>query len=173
MRIKHVILAVDHAHFDDLVHSKVRKLLIGHIPELIAFVAEVFQTDPYGMLEIDNHVRRPVVVNLETAELYVAVMDINPVVRNDVADGFDLGLIFQIELAHQNAQCAVITVRKSCRNFGFFFRNVVHTADEIADRHGGNEDVSFFADLLAILLVGQSDDVVVCIFFQTDNLAAL
>ena len=52
MRIKHVILAVDHAHFDDLVHSKVRKLLIGHIPELIAFVAEVFQTDPYGMLEI-------------------------------------------------------------------------------------------------------------------------
>ena len=172
MRIKHVILAVDHAHFDDLVHSKVRKLLIGHIPELIAFVAEVFQTDPYGMLEIDNHVRRPVVVNLETAELYVAVMDINPVVRNDVADGFDLGLVFQIELAHQNAQCAVITVRKSCRNFGFFFRNVVHTADEIADRHGGNEDVSFFADLLAILLVGQSDDVVVCIFFQTDNLAA-
>ena len=82
MRIKHVILAVDHAHFDDLVHSKVRKLLIGHIPELIAFVTEVFKTDPYGMLEIDNHVRRPVVVNLETAELYVAVMDINPVVRN-------------------------------------------------------------------------------------------
>ena len=81
-------------------------------------------------------------------------MDINPVVRNDVADGFDLGLVFQIELTHQNAQCAVITVRKSCRNFGFFFRNVVHTADEIADRHGGNEDVSFFADLLAILLVG-------------------
>ena len=154
MSIKDIGFAVDHAHLDDLVHCKIREFLIGHIPELITFIAEVFQTDPYGMLEIDNHVRGPVVVNLETAELYVAVMDINPVVRNDVADGFDLGLVFQIELVHQNAQRAVITVRKSCRNFGFLFRNIVHTADEIADRHGGNEDVSFFADLLAILLVG-------------------
>ena len=71
------------------------------------------------MLESDNHVRRPVVVNLETAELYVAVMDIHPVVRNDVADGFDLGLVFQIELAHQNAQCAVCLLDTSSFYPGF------------------------------------------------------
>ena len=39
------------------------------------------------MLQIFDHIRRPVVVDLETAQHHVTVMDVDPAVGNDIADG--------------------------------------------------------------------------------------
>ena len=122
-------------------------------------------------MQILHHIWRPVVVDLETAHLYAAVMDIDPVVRNDVADGFNFGPVDQIQLRDQDAEGHIVTVRKSCGDCGFPFRNVVHAADQILDGHGGNENISGFFIFLPVLLIGEAGEMVLFVPVQAHHAA--
>ena len=77
------------------------EFILVDLPELIAFVREVFHADPDGILKVFDHVRRPVVENLETSEFDFPFLDVDPGVRDDVGDGLDLGLVLKEEFLNQ------------------------------------------------------------------------
>ena len=91
MGVQHVFGGIDEPHLHDLVHREPGELFVRHVPEGIALRTEIFQTDPDGVIQIHHHIGGPVVVNLEPSQLHGAVVDVNPVIRHDVADGFDFG----------------------------------------------------------------------------------
>ena len=54
---------------------------VGELPQLVRVVAEVLQPEPRGR-GIGNHVRTPVVEDLQTAKLHIGLLDVNPVVAD-------------------------------------------------------------------------------------------
>ena len=136
MGIHHLFLIVDQPHFHHFRNAKLCKLLVGQIPELIAFITKIFQSYPDRMLQISDHIGRPIIIDLKTPHLYCPVVYIHPVIRYNISDRLYLCLVFQIQFRNQHAQCPVIPIRKSFGNAGRFRRDVVHSGNQILDRHG-------------------------------------
>ena len=101
MGIQYHIRAVNEAQIHHFLYTECGELLFRHIPELVTFIDEIFQTDPDCILQIFDHVRRPVVVNLETSHFNTSVLHIYPAVRHNVADSFQLCFILQVNLRYQ------------------------------------------------------------------------
>ena len=55
-------------------------------PQLVALVAEVFEPEPDG-IGVGDQVGAPVVEDLQPTDLDVALLDVDPVVRNESARG--------------------------------------------------------------------------------------
>ena len=110
------------------------------------------------MLQILHHVRGPVVINLEASHLHTAVMDIDPVIRNNIADRLLICFVFQMKVRNQNADGHIITIRQPCRDACRLLRHIVHACHEILDRHGGNDNIPCLREALSILLVGDGVD---------------
>jgi len=88
MGIHDIVRRVDQPHVYDFIDGEFGEFFVGHTPVFISLEAEIFQADPDSMLQILDHIGGPVVVDLETAQHDVAVVDINPAVGNDIADSF-------------------------------------------------------------------------------------
>ena len=125
------------------------------------------------MFKILDHIRRPVIVNLETTQLYITILYINPAVRNNIVHGLDMRFIYQINLRNENAKSHVITIRKSCCNPCCIRRHIVHTSNQILYRHGGNHVITIHLYLLAILYIGYSGKLILCILMDLRNLGIL
>ena len=72
--------------FSTLGDRESRDLFVGHVPELVGFVAEVFQADP-DLRWIGDHVRAPVVEDLQAADQHVGLLDVDPGVLERPAVG--------------------------------------------------------------------------------------
>src|SRR5215207_1821203 len=77
--VEHV-LALDEADALELLGAELDQVGVGHVPELLALVHEVLEADPHRIPAIGHHVRAPVVEHLDAADLYAAVLHVDPVV---------------------------------------------------------------------------------------------
>ena len=57
MDIQYHIRTVDQTKLHHFRNTDLCKLFLSHIPVLIAFIDKVLKTDPYGMLQILDHIR--------------------------------------------------------------------------------------------------------------------
>ena len=156
MGVDRLVLAPDHADLHHLGDSHLREVFIGHGPHLIALVAEILETDPDGVLDIRHHVRRPVVEDLEAAHFDTSVMYIYPVVRDDISDCRNTGLVFQLEAGHQDTDSDVIAVGQSGCDLRGLFGDIVHAPHQIFDRHRGDENITGLFESLTVPLPGDS-----------------
>ena len=85
-------------------------------------------------------------------------LDINPAVRNDVAEGWNIGFVLQVQLVDQQPNGDEIPIRQTLCNGCDVVRNVIHTSHQILQRHGGDEQVACNFLFLAVLLVGQGEN---------------
>ena len=122
-------------HFTD---CHLPEIIVGQIPEGIALVGKILQSQPHRVLQILYKVRRPVVVNLEPPHFYLPVLYINPAVRNNIAHGFQFCPVFQGNFGNKYAHGDVIPVGKSLGNLRHIGRHIVDTLHQILQRHGGN-----------------------------------
>ena len=65
MDIQNHFRVVDQPQLHHFRNADFGKFFLGHVPEFIPFVYEIFQADPDRVLQILDHIRGPVVVNLE------------------------------------------------------------------------------------------------------------
>ncbi len=135
MGVKHVVRGCDQPELDHLLNSERREILVLHVPVFITFLNEVLEAHPNRILYILDHIRRPVIVNLESAHFYLAVLNIDPAVGHDIPHGLDVGFILQVQLLHQNAERHVVAVRQSLRDVQFLLGDVIHADDQILERH--------------------------------------
>ena len=155
MVIENILPAFQNAHAQQLRDSEIHPLSFAHIPVFVALGAEVFQTHPHGFLRLCHHVWRPVVEDLDTAQLHTHVLHIDPAVRHDVLQCFQLGFVFQGDFADAQANGDKVPVGKSGGDPGNLGGNVVHACHQILKRHGGDEAVGGNGVLLPVLLVNQ------------------
>ena len=87
------------------------------------------------MLQIFYQVWRPVVVNLETPHLNSSVLNVNPVIRHDIAHSPDVCLVYKVELRYKNTKSHVITIWKACSDPCRICRNIIHSGHKVLDRH--------------------------------------
>ena len=142
MVVQDIFPRIDEVQFDHLGDAELCKLVIRHAPEGVSLVAEILQSHPDGVLQVLHKVRRPVVVNLEPAHLHRAVLYVDPVVRNDVADRLHRGLVLQVQVIDEDADRHVIAVGKTRRNACRLRRHVIHPGHKVPDRHGRDDDVT-------------------------------
>ena len=69
------IFFLNQIDFTELIDRKFRKIFVFHSPQFITFVAEIFQSYPYGIF-ILNHIRTPVVKYLDATDVYGWLLDI-------------------------------------------------------------------------------------------------
>ena len=153
--VQHILPAFQNPHAQQLGHGKVHPLIFAHVPVLVALGAEVFQSHPNRLLGLCHHVGRPVVEDLDTAQLHTHVLHIDPAVRHDVLQCFQLGFVFQGDFADAQANGDKVPVGKSGGDPGNLGGNVVHACHQILKRHGGDEAVGGNGVLLPVLLVNQ------------------
>lgn len=84
----------DHLDGFQFLGRKSQKILIGHGPEGVPFLAEVFQADPQGVEGIPDQIRGPVVENLQPPQFYLRFLDIDPAVRDNMVQGGMVRFIF-------------------------------------------------------------------------------
>lgn len=145
--IKDVLLAVYHLHTGQFLDGQVRGFLIGQVPEVIAFVAEVFHANPDGAIRIVDQVGAPVVEDLEATDLVAGILHVNPVIGDDgrMAQSRYAGGVADAQLLDQETDGDEIAVRQAVGDllhvFGGLDVGVVDGLDQILERHGGDEDV--------------------------------
>ena len=96
-----------------------------------------------------HHIGRPVVEYLEPSELYLALLNVYPAVRDYIVDGRGLGLVLDLEPVEQQAYGDEIPVGKLRRDVQYVLRHVRESLHQILDRHRGNKEVAFDGALLA------------------------
>ena len=118
------------------------------------------------MLQIFYHIRRPVIVNLETSHLYTAVLHINPAIRNDISNRLHLCLILQFDLRNQYTKRHIITIWKSFGDSGRSLRHIVHTTHQIFDRHGRNDHISIHFLFRTVFFIGKTGQHIIFILMK-------
>ncbi len=132
-----------------LLGGKGDEVLVAHGPHVVALGAEILKTDPHGVFGIGDHIRRPVVEDLQAADLHVALLNIDPAVGHDVAQRLVLGLVLEVELVNQQADGHEIAIGQRLGDFAGGLVHVRQRFKEILDRHGGEDGVAVKADFLA------------------------
>ena len=87
------MLEFGYRHFDEFVP--------GHLPQVVAFGAEIFEADPHGVFVIFHHVGRPVVEYLEAADADVAFLYVDPCVGHSAGVGAQFGLVDYLKPVEQ------------------------------------------------------------------------
>ena len=100
--VEHIFF-VDNADLCKLIRGEGNKIAVTHIPVFVALVAEIFQTDPYGVFKILHHIGRPVIEYLESAELDLALLNIYPAVGNDIAHGSEFCFVFYFQFVDEES----------------------------------------------------------------------
>ena len=138
--IQNIAAAFDNADPDKLLHGKRGEIGIRHIPHFVALVAEILGADPHRVFEIVHHIRRPVVEYLEPAHADIALLDIYPAIRNNVAHRLFCRFVFDLQFIDKHADSHVIAVRKVKRDIAHLRGDfgAVHPGDKILYRHGGD-----------------------------------
>ena len=154
--------------------AKLGGFLVGHVPEGVAFLAEVFETDPHGVVDVLDQVRAPVVEDLQTADLVARILHVNPTIRHDrrVAEGRNVGGVGQAQVLDEQADGDEIAVRQAVGDFGHILRSRlvggVHGVDKVLDRHGRNEVVrGHFGAVAFGILVHDGCDLAVLLAIST------
>ena len=127
---------INDSHFYKFGYRKRLPLDITLIPVIIPFVTEVLKTDPDGLFRLGYKIRRPIVVNLDSSEFYGRILNINPAIRRNVVQGFILCRIFNFKLRNQKSKDDKISVGKSSCNFQNVCGNILHTENQVLNRHG-------------------------------------
>ena len=113
-------------------------VLFTHVPHGIAFLAEVFESDPYGVVHVFDEVGAPIVEYLETSDLIAGVLHVDPTVgyylrgtqRGDVSG------VLEFQVFDQESDGDEVAVRKSVRDFDHRFGCLVDAVYEVFDGHG-------------------------------------
>ena len=136
MTVKHFGIGINNAHCFEFVNRKVNTGFFVHIPEIVALCTEIFKTNPYGILRVFYKIGRPVIENLNSAELNANILNINPAVGNDVAESFYACFVFEVELIEKKTNGYKISVRQAFGNFsGSGGHIVAHTCNKVFDGH--------------------------------------
>ena len=149
MAVLYLFGSVDDTHSDEFICCESLRLFIGHCPERISFRAKVFEAKPYCVLNIFNHVRRPVIEYLDTSELHTGILHIYPAVWDLVIECLNGCFIFKVQLISQNTYCHKISIRQAiCYTMDILRGTIPHTGNEVFDGHRGDEDISCNRDAL-------------------------
>src|SRR6202034_1361283 len=110
---------------------------VGHLPEIVGVVAEVFQADPH-LRRVGDHVRAPVVEDLQAPHQNVRFLDVDPGVFQRATVWFGDG-----EAVDQQTHGDEVTIDKTVGD-GANVRGDfdIERVDEIANGHGGEDVVS-------------------------------
>src|SRR6266545_5819117 len=106
---------------------------IGRKPELVAFVAEILQAQPYG-IAVRHQERAPVVEDLQTAHLYVRLLYVDPVVADQLL-ALTAALV-EFQPRNQQADDDEIAIDQSARNLADVGGGQrLHAPDQLLYRH--------------------------------------
>ena len=156
MGVDDLVRTVDHTHAGELGNRELGDILLAHVPERVALLAEVLETDPHGVVHVLDQVRAPVVEDLQTADLVARVLHVDPAVRHDrrIAEGGDAGGVLELQVLDQQAHGHEIAVRQAVGHLGHIGRGGlginglgigagrVDGVDQVLDRHRGDELVA-------------------------------
>ena len=133
----------DHLDGFQLLGRKSQKILIGHGPEGIPFLAEVFQADPQGVEGIPDQIRGPVVENLQPSQFHLRFLDIDPAVRDNMVQGGMVRFIFQFQPVHQEPGRHKVPIGEGGSGFpGFGGEPVLgQSRSQVFYRHGGEDNI--------------------------------
>ena len=160
--IQHIPLAGDNTHLNQLGDSEFHPFFLAHVPILVAFGTEIFQSNPDGMIRIFYQIGRPVIENLDAPQLHAHILHVDPAVGNDISQGLEICLIFQIQLINQKSYRYKIPVRQPFCDSGYLFRHIIHAGRQVLNGHGGNKHIRFLCVLLSVLFIGQALHPSVC-----------
>ena len=76
-----------HVNLVEFRNRKLDEVIIRHAPHFVAFGGKVFKANPH-LFGVCNKVRAPVVEYLDTAELHVGFLHVNPVIGNELEFAF-------------------------------------------------------------------------------------
>ena len=77
------VRALRQPHPRHLLRAELDQIRIGHVPQFVAFVAEVLQAQA-GLALVRHHVRAPIFEVLDAAYFDIRLVDVNPVVGKEV-----------------------------------------------------------------------------------------
>ena len=114
----------------------------GHRPQPIPLGTEILKSDPDVFLNVVDHVRGPVVEDLDAPHPHIALLHVDPGVRNDVVDRRIARLVLHGKLVNLQPDRDEITVRKFRGNPADPLRRVRKPGDQVLDRHGRKERIA-------------------------------
>ena len=87
------------------------------------------------MLRIFDHIRRPVVEDLKSAEAHIALLNIYPAVGDNVPERFCLCGVFDFQLVDKQSDGYEIAVGQGGGYVVNLSRHIVHTFNKVLDGH--------------------------------------
>ena len=124
------------------------------------------------MLRVLHQIGRPVVEDLNAAQLHIRILYVDPAVGHDVPQRFQLRLVFQIQTIHQQAHGDEVPVGQTGGDLLHVGRHVVHACNQILEGHGAEENVALHVPLALTVPDAQTDHPAV-FRPRPQNLAAL
>jgi hypothetical protein len=125
------ILGLEDADLGDFGDGKLGHLRVRELPQVVGFVAEVFESDP-DFVRVADQPGAPVIEDLQAAYDHVRLLDVDPVV-------LEQGAVFlgDRESGCQQAYGDEVAVHESFADLGDRCRSRrPERANEVADRHG-------------------------------------
>ena len=112
MGVEDILRAVDDTHAGQFGNGELGGLGVGHVPEIVTLVAEVFEADPDGIVDILDEVGAPVVEDLETTDLVTGILHVDPAIGHDgrVAERGDVGGVLEAHVLDEQSDGDEITV---------------------------------------------------------------
>ncbi len=104
------------AYLDQFILSKGKELRAWHLPQRVAFRTEIFQTQPDRIGFISHQIRAPVIKDLQSAQFDVALLNINPVIRQQIVGGAGQAMFAMAQFAHQHAHGNEIAILQASGN---------------------------------------------------------
>ena len=188
MGVEDILRAVDDTHAGQFGNGELGGLGVGHVPEIVTLVAEVFEADPDGIVDILDKVGAPVVEDLETTDLVTGILHVDPAIGHDgrVAERGDVGGVLEAHVLDEQSDGDEITVGQAVgdvghvlrdrrrRRFGVIvMRRRIDGVDEVLDGHGRDELVGVQFGALAVRgLVDHGFDTALCLT-NLDDLASV
>src|ERR1700722_12444131 len=117
------VCGAENSYLFHLGDGKFLQILIRHFPQGVGLITEILEPNP-GLVWIGNHVRTPIVKDLQPPNQYIRLLNIDPVVLQSTAVGFADG-----QLVHQEADRNEVAILQAVSHF--------------PDRHGGENIVRF------------------------------
>lgn len=150
---------LDEAELGEFAGAKSNEVLVGGVPEAVAFEAEVFESEA-GDVGGGDHFTAPIIEVLNAAEFDGGVVDVDPVVREKV------GLT-----NHEGDGEEVAVLKTFSGQQGFGGRGRVKGPDGFLEGHGDDKVIGFDAGGLTGGVADEDGGEAGVVVFQADDFA--
>ncbi len=135
--------SIDDVDLRQFLDSQLGHLFVRARPELIAFIAEVLGADPH-LRTVGDQERTPVIEDLQPPHEHVGLLNVDPVVGDELAS--PAAGLAHLQFVHQHAHGDKVAVLEFFRHFAHIWRHravaLDHCLDELFHRCGREEIIA-------------------------------